>query len=71
MGSLFPARSQAAQEEHIHVRFDGADAIDTGQQAYDSSPYDVSIGTNAIGGSTCGYAFTGQILDAERPGAAR
>ena len=66
MGSLFPVNSAASQERRIQILLDGARVLDSDQHTYDSSPHDVFFGINAIGGSTCGYAFTGRILSVER-----
>ena len=66
MGSLFPANSPASQVRRIQILLDGARVLDGDQPTYDSSPHDVFFGINAIGGSTCGYAFTGRIISAER-----
>jgi hypothetical protein len=66
MGSLFPSADGSAAPEHLKLLFDGAVVADADHPSYDSSPYDVTIGVNAIGGSTCGYAFSGRILEARR-----
>jgi len=70
IGSLFPAGGRGEGVQHARVEMDGAVVFDGDQDTYDSSPYDVAVGVNPIGGSTCAYAFTGRILGAERiPGA--
>lgn len=66
MGALFPAMTEDSRREHVRLLFDGTKVLESTQDTYDSSPYDVTIGTNAIGGSTCDYAFTGRILETER-----
>jgi hypothetical protein len=40
--------------------------LDAEQPTFDSSPYDVTIGRNAIGGSTCVYEFSGGIKSVSR-----
>lgn len=85
MGSLFPPSGHVllseltpAQREnlkrHVRVVLDGEVVLDSEQPTYDSSPYDVVIGRNAIGGSTCVYEFSGEIKSVSRlpvPTAAR
>jgi hypothetical protein len=66
MGALFPSASNGPPQQRLRVLLDGAAVIDADQDTYASSPYDVIVGTNAIGGSTCAYAFTGRILKVER-----
>jgi hypothetical protein len=70
IGSLLPAVDHGGRVQHARVEMDGALLFDGEQDTYDSSPYDVAVGVNPIGGSTCAYAFTGSILGFERmPGA--
>ena len=64
--ALLP-RDGSPRREQLQVRFDGRLVLDVRQPAYDSSPYDVVIGRNAIGSSTASYAFTGRILSVSRP----
>jgi len=77
MGSLLPpaghmlyAGMSTAQVEQMKRRvkiiLDGEVLFDTEQSTHESSPYDVHIGRNAIGGSTCGYEFSGEIKSATR-----
>jgi hypothetical protein len=66
MGALFPAGHFGPLTQHVRILFDGHNVLDADQDTYDSSPYDVAFGVNAIGGSTCGYQFTGRILAIER-----
>jgi hypothetical protein len=61
MGSLFPPAPHDSQPERARIDLDGSPVLDVEQDTFDSSPYDVSIGINPIGGSTCSYAFTGKI----------
>jgi hypothetical protein len=66
IGSLFPAAEHDANRQRARVELDGLAVIDREQDTFDSSPYDTTIGTNAIGGSTCASAFTGQIVAVHR-----
>ena len=66
MGALFPSAANGPPPQHLRVLLDGDAVIDAEQDTYASSPYDVTVGANAIGGSTCAYAFTGKILRVER-----
>ncbi len=66
MGSLFPTGARSAVKDRTRISLDGATLLDADQATYDSSPYDVSLGRNTIGGSTCAYEFTGQILGSSR-----
>lgn len=77
MGSLFPpvghillADLSPAQIERLKGRvrivLDGEVVLDADQPTYDSSPYDVFIGRNVIGGSTCVYEFSGEIKSVTR-----
>jgi hypothetical protein len=66
MGSLFPRGSYGSLSHRLQILFDGTIVLDADQETYGSSPYDVTVGTNVIGGSTCGYAFTGRILGVDR-----
>jgi hypothetical protein len=66
VGSLFPAAGHGERVQHARVEMDGSLLFDGEQDTYDSSPYDVAVGVNPIGGSTCAYAFTGRILGVER-----
>lgn len=53
-------------KERLVVTFDGQRVFDLKQPAYDSSPYDVYVGHNVAGFSSCTYAFSGKILTQER-----
>lgn len=66
MGALFPPAANGPPAQRLRVLLDGDAVIDTDQDTYASSAYDVTVGRNAIGGSTCSYAFTGRILKVER-----
>ncbi len=48
------------------VALDGREVLAFAASAYPSSPYDVAICRNPIGASTCGYAFSGQIIRVSR-----
>lgn len=77
MGSLYPpaqhrllaALTPADRDRLKHqvtCTWDGKPVLAIDRETYDSSPYDVTIGLNAIGGSTCDYAFTGRVVSAAR-----
>ena len=66
LGSLFPPGPDDSPARRARILMDGTAVLDIEQDTYDSSPYDVAVGTNPIGGSTCGYAFTGAILSVKR-----
>jgi hypothetical protein len=50
----------------LRLELDGHEILDVPQETYDSSNYDVTVGVNAIGGSSCVYGFSGQILRVSR-----
>jgi len=64
-GSL-PSDRIEQMRRRVRILLDREVVLDTEQATYEASPYDVLIGRNAIGGSTCGYEFTGQIKSAQR-----
>ena len=74
LGSLLPAADKAglapgrfsALKGTVRLSLDGTPVLNADHDTYESSPYDVTVGINAIGGSTCGYAFSGRILSVER-----
>lgn len=66
MGALLPSAANGPPAQRLRVLLDGAPVLDADQDTYASSPYDVTVGRNAIGGSTCSYAFTGRILEVAR-----
>lgn len=77
MGALFPSlghvllaqippKKLTALKRHVSILLDGKVVLEAEQETYDCSPYDVFIGRNAIGGSTCSYEFTGAIIRSER-----
>lgn len=53
-------------KERVRVRVDGVVVLDVPQAAYESSPHDVVLGRNAIGASSCGYLFSGEIVGVSR-----
>ncbi|HEX3728240.1 MAG TPA: hypothetical protein VHV47_00415 [Opitutaceae bacterium] len=66
MGSLLEPSSAFRASQHISVRLDGKSVLELRGSTYRSSPYDIQIGYNVIGASSCEYAFTGSILSQER-----
>ncbi|CAM9336912.1 unnamed protein product, partial [Phaeothamnion confervicola] len=65
LSSLSPAEV-ARLKRRVRVVLDGEVVIDAEQATFDASPYDVSIGRNPIGGSSCVYGFSGEIKSATR-----
>jgi hypothetical protein len=66
MASLYPKGTREADSQRVKLIFDGRTVFDGIQETFESPSYDVEIGKNPIGGSTCGYSFTGRILNASR-----
>lgn len=77
MGSLYPPRGHVFWKDYspeeverlkrtVQIKLDGVVVMEHEQEAYESSPYDVRFGRNILGGSTCGYEFSGEILATER-----
>jgi hypothetical protein len=63
IGSLYP---NAYDRHEVRICIDGADIMTSRGDPFDASPFEVSIGRNPIGGSSCGYEFTGKILRMNR-----
>lgn len=59
--------NQGMMDCGVRVLFDGAVMISADCDTFPSSPYEVAVGRNPIGGSSCGYAFTGMIRNVRRP----
>jgi len=55
-----------ALKERLRLTIDGRVVFDDRFPAYESSPYDVVPGRNAIGSSSSVYGFTGRILESSR-----
>jgi hypothetical protein len=62
----FPGVDVHAVKSRIAVSVNGRSALDAPLSTYESSAYDVTIGTNLLGASTCSTTFTGKILATER-----
>jgi len=71
MGSLLAANEPDASRHRARLEIDGRVAYEGEQDTYASSPFDVAVGFNPIGGSTCDYAFTGKILSSGRQSLSR
>jgi hypothetical protein len=69
MGSLYPPGSDAARASLVRVTLDGKVALEGRFPSHPSSPADIRIGSNPIGGSTCDAAFNGRLLVVERSAA--
>ena len=66
MGSLYPPRSGELGERLI-VKLNGEAILDGVSSFHPSTPDEVHIGVNTIGGTSCGWEFTGHIISLERP----
>jgi hypothetical protein len=64
--SLYPARNDPMRPGSIRVLVDGRVALDERCECYPAGADQIEVGTNPIGGSTCGPNFTGNILRIER-----
>jgi len=64
--SAFRAEEVSRLKGRVRVILDREVVLDAEQATYESSPYDVMIGKNIIGGSTVGYSFAGQIKQVTR-----
>jgi hypothetical protein len=64
--ALYPGGSAPRWSGIVRVTVDGMPALQASWRCYPSSAGQITIGKNAIGGSTCGPAFTGRILSIER-----
>jgi hypothetical protein len=67
MGSLYPEGSAARGQRILRVLLDGKVALEGVRDTYPSTPDDIEVATNHIGGSTCGPQFTGRVLSLQRP----
>lgn len=77
IGSLFPASEDivfagtpaaavAGLKNRVVITLDGRTVIDSEATCYDSSPDQVTVGRNAIRGTSCGPEFSGEILTVQR-----
>jgi hypothetical protein len=66
MGSLYPPGGDSDRASRVQVTIDGRVALTGRMRSHPSEPSQIRIGSNPIGGSTCGPAFTGQMLSVER-----
>jgi hypothetical protein len=77
MGSLYPQDGNIRYQDlpasfvdrikrHVNVTIDGQSALTVASECYESPPAFVSIGRNAIGGSTTGSEFSGEIMKVSR-----
>lgn len=81
LGSLYPAGDPAWNpldpatlkrlRSTVQVRLNGRVVFQQTAAAFPATDNEIHVGTNPIGGSTCGPEFSGHILRVERVGAAR
>jgi hypothetical protein len=64
--ALYPPGSVLHNSDLVRVLLDGKTALEGRFVCHPSAEDRVRIGTNPIGGSTCGPAFSGRILSVER-----
>lgn len=68
MGSLYPPGEDVGEwRSRVQVKLDDTVVLDGNYAVHPSTRMQVRIGENAIGGSTCGPRFSGQIQKIERP----
>lgn len=68
MGSLYPPGEDVGEwRTRVQVKLDDTVVLDGSYAVHPSTRTQVRIGENAIGGSTCGPRFSGQIQKIERP----
>jgi hypothetical protein len=63
--SLHPAKSAEHTSDVVRVLLDGRPALISRLACYPSTADQIEVGTNRIGGSTCGPSFTGNIVSLE------
>lgn len=67
MDSLYPPGSRdSGQSNRVSVVLDGKTVLSGSSPCHPTAPDAIRIGENRIGGSTCGPAFTGEILGVSR-----
>jgi hypothetical protein len=66
LGSLYAVGEAGAWARRVRVKLDGVVVLDGASACHPTSPQDIQIGKNPIGGSTCGFAFSGRILGLTR-----
>ena len=62
------ADERASIRSTIRVEMDGQTVVEAPYCAYPSKPDEITVGSNRIGGSTCGAFFTGEIVSVSRLG---
>ncbi len=71
-GSLYPRRAGLSDDarqtltKRLRIEFNGVTVLEREIETFESSPDQVTIGRNLIGGSSCEPHFAGQILSVER-----
>jgi len=77
LGSLYPPARHAwwgnreteevrSLKETVRVTVNGLPALSAALGTFESSPFDVTVGGNLLGASSCALEFSGKILAAER-----
>lgn len=77
MGSLYPparhewwsqrdSRELRYLKENLRVTVNGVPTLSAALGTFESSPFDVTIGRNLLGASSCALEFSGKILSAKR-----
>jgi len=61
-----PAATQAQARSRVRVRVNGRVVLDAPAHPHPSTPAEVFVGMNPLGGSTCGGRFTGEIVRIQR-----
>jgi hypothetical protein len=62
MGSLHPPGGSPDRDSLVRVSIDGRVALEGRSPGYPSTASQIRIGSNPIGGSTCGPTFTGTLI---------
>jgi hypothetical protein len=66
LGSLYPPGDTGVWRDRAWVRVNGSILIDQKADFYPAKPDEIYIGSNPLGGSTCGGKFTGTFMSTER-----
>jgi hypothetical protein len=64
--SMDSLHEDLSKKNGVEVLLDGRAVLTSAREPFESSPDEVEIGTNFIGGSSCGEHFTGKVLSTSR-----